>query len=878
MELLIFILCKVLLYDRMRVPQKAKTFYKERTMHMKKTTTRLHLRGLALAASLLILLAALSGALTASAFWVGQNVGIGTVTATSSRALGSGLTYANTTLRDKSSNTQNLQTITFNPATSNYMPLVYSQFNGYGATTLNSAKNAESKYAYDVKGGVNASFFSMLNGSANTYGGVNISDGKIIQGCNSNGATWMLAFNSNGKSDLVYSRVIYTLSVGGTPWYGALDGINLCPNTASATNNLIYYYDTSCGTKTDSKTAGVEVVCNKLPNSELTVGGTLTGEIVSIRNVSSGGSVGQNQFVLYARDSSQYAASLRALSVGSRLSIRVEESLADAKTVMENCSSAFVTYGYNIVRGGVNVTSENGLGESFNKARAQRSGIGVKADGTIILVASPGRTSDNPGLTVYQLADYFISQGCVTAVNLDGGGSTQMCTENTSGALSYTLSSSRRVANSILVVARPTISGEVKNTLNSKLAQAKSMLNTYVLSDASVLQTAVSYAESVSGSPKSMPGDYTKAIMRLEEAMQRASVVGYQAGIYRLSASSALRASASDSGTWLDQLPAGTTLTVTQSSGNFGYTKYGSNIGWVSLSGASRVSAVTTSAAVFTCPDERQADQPYTVSWNEVLGASGYTYSIVELNGLPDPTNNNEAANGRSLYKQTSTRATSLTIPASMMTNGKYLKIAVGTEFPQGTVWSVKYVIGSELPFADVPTTAWYYPSVRHVYENGYFSGVSATVFSPDSTMTRGMMALVMYRMAGCPTVTGTLPFTDVADNAYYRDGVLWCSQNGIASGYTSDTFAPDDVITREQAAVFLYRLAGVLGCDTTVKNPDAILQFTDGAEVAPYAVTAMAWAVENGILNGNGGRLMPKSSATRAQIATLLMNLDQIR
>lgn len=845
---------------------------------MHKTTTRLPSRGIALAASLLILLAALSGALTASAFWVGQNVGIGTVTATSARTLGSGLTYANTTLRDQSSNTQNLQTLTFNPATSNYMPLVYSQFNGYGATTLNSAKNAESKYGYDVKGGVNASFFSMMSNSANTYGGVNISDGRIVQGCNSNGATWMLAFNSDGKSDLVYSRVVYTLSVGGTPWSGALDGINLCPNTASATNNSIYYYDTGCGTATDVKAAGVEVVCNKVQNTELTVGGTLIGEIVSIRNVSSGGSIGKNQFVLYARDSSTYAASLRALSVGSRVSINVYESVAGAKTVMENCNSAFVTYGYNIVRGGANVTSENGLGESFNRARAQRSGIGVKADGTIILVASPGRTSTNPGLTVYQLADYFISQGCVTAVNLDGGGSTQMCTENTSGTLSYSLSSSRRVANSILVVERPSVSGEMKNTLNSKLAQAQSLLDTYDLSAAAALQAAVSYAKTISGSQKSMPGDYTKAIMRLEEAMQGTSVIGYKTGIYRFPASVALRTSASDSGTRLEQIPAGTTLTVTQTSGSYGYTKYGSSTGWISLSGASRISAVATSGAVFTCPDEHQADQPYTVSWNAVPGASGYTCAVVELDGLPDPGNDNEAANGRSLYKQTSSRATGVTIPASAMTNGKYLKIAVGAEFPQGTVWCVKYVIGSELPFADVPTTAWYYSSVKHVYENGYFSGTSATTFSPNSTMTRGMMAVVLHRMAGCPQAEGTLPFTDVAENAYYRDGVLWCSQNGITSGYSATAFGPDDVITREQAAVFLYRLAGVLGYDTSVQDPNALLQFADGATVSPYAVTAMTWAVENGILNGNNGNLMPKASATRAQIATLLTNFDLMR
>ena len=90
--------------------------------------------------------------------------------------------------------------------------------------------------------------------------------------------------------------------------------------------------------------------------------------------------------------SSSYASSLRGLAVGDTVKITATETVSGAKTVMENCSSAFVTYGYHIVSNGQNVTSTNGLGESFNTARAQRSAIGVKADGTIVLVASSGRT------------------------------------------------------------------------------------------------------------------------------------------------------------------------------------------------------------------------------------------------------------------------------------------------------------------------------------------------------------------------------------------------------------------------------------------------------------------------------------------------------
>ena len=277
------------------------------------------------------------------------------------------------------------------------------------------------------------------------------------------------------------------------------------------------------------------------------MGGTLEGKVVAVRsNTSSGGSIGANRFVLYASNSSSYAASLRGLAIGDTVKITATETVAGAKTIMENCNSAFVTYGYHIVSNGQNVTASNGLGESFNTARAQRSAIGIRADGSIVLVASSGRTSSYAGLTVYELADYLISQGCVTAVNLDGGGSTQMTVENTSGNLEAVLSSSRRVANSILIVARPVVSSVDKNTLNSLLSQANTLVATHILSgNTAYLDSAISYASGIYNSPKAMPGDYTKAIMRLREGIAGVTVSGYRAGIFQLDTTQSLRSSAS---------------------------------------------------------------------------------------------------------------------------------------------------------------------------------------------------------------------------------------------------------------------------------------------------------------------------------------------
>ena len=827
--------------------------------------------------AILLVATATFGALQAAAFYYGQWVGFGTVTGTSARTVASGVTYDNLYVSGTYGGNQRLQTMTFNPKTGNYVPLVYTKYSGYGDTTYNSAVKAES-LGYDVKGAVNASFFSFTGASCNTYGGVNISDGKIMQGSNSHGQTWMLAFDSDGSANLVWSKVTFSMTAKNGAWSAPVENVNICPET---TYTGIYYYDEFCGSNTDTKAAGVEIVFEKQNGTQLTVGGTLEGKVVAVRsNTSSGGSIGANRFVLYASNSSSYAASLRGLAIGDTVKITATETVAGAKTIMENCNSAFVTYGYHIVSNGQNVTASNGLGESFNTARAQRSAIGIRADGSIVLVASSGRTSSYAGLTVYELADYLISQGCVTAVNLDGGGSTQLTVENTSGNLEAVLSSSRRVANSILIVARPAVSSADKNTLNSLLSQANTLVATHILSgNTAYLDSAISYAFGIYNSPKAMPGDYTKAIMRLREGIAGVTVSGYRAGIFQLDTTQSLRSSASASASSLAQIPAGKSLTVTEISGNYGYTRYLDKWGWIDLAQATGLGPAAHTRTNILAPDIAYKGQDITISWSETKGAAAYTYKVIELEGEPDPTSTNESENAKVLVSGDVTNDLSVTIPASIRTDGKYIKVAVCAEYPAGNAWRTAYIQTSHLPFTDVPLTHWGYNAVRHCYESGYFSGTSDTTFSPNNTMTRAMLAVVVHRMAGSPEADGTisLPFTDVANNAWYIDGVTWCYSEGIVSGTSDTTFSPNNSITREQAAVFLYRLANAMGYDTTVENLSVADSFGDASMIGSYAKTAIAWAVERGIMGGYNNMLNPKDNATRLQIAQMLYNFDTV-
>ena len=174
--------------------------------------------------------------------------------------------------------------------------------------------------------------------------------------------------------------------------------------------------------------------------------------------------------------------------------------------------------------------------------------------------------------------------------------------------------------------------------------------------------------------------------------------------------------------------------------------------------------------------------------------------------------------------------------------------------------------------FDDVAKSAWYYKAVEYVAENGIMSGVSAREFAPNAGFSRAMLAQTLYAMSGKPAVKAESTFADVAANAWYADAVNWAAEKGYVSGVGDGKFAPDASITREQMALILYRYAG---------SPDASgmaqKEFTDSSSVSAYAVDAIRWAVHEGLISGmENNTLAPQGTATRAQVAQILMNFHQ--
>ncbi len=182
--------------------------------------------------------------------------------------------------------------------------------------------------------------------------------------------------------------------------------------------------------------------------------------------------------------------------------------------------------------------------------------------------------------------------------------------------------------------------------------------------------------------------------------------------------------------------------------------------------------------------------------------------------------------------------------------------------------------------YADVASSAWYADAVKAVSAQGLMSGTSSTTFSPLMTTDRSMMVTVLYRLAGSPSLEDEnlgYPFADVDASSWYGNAVYWARLNGITAGVGGNLFAPTSALTREQAVTMLYSYAQSLGLDVTAAGD--LSAYTDASQVSDFAAGAMAWAVESGIVSGTGDgtTLSPKASASRAELAVLLLQAQSV-
>lgn len=210
------------------------------------------------------------------------------------------------------------------------------------------------------------------------------------------------------------------------------------------------------------------------------------------------------------------------------------------------------------------------------------------------------------------------------------------------------------------------------------------------------------------------------------------------------------------------------------------------------------------------------------------------------------------------------------------LTDGSYYEANLtleNTSAPSFTLSEDENAAGDAFPFTDVPTSAWFYDSVRNVYENCIMNGVSPTLFQPNGTMSRAMVATVLWRLEGEPEMDDTSVFTDVPRGQWYTQAITWAYEQGIITGYGGGRFGPQDNVTRQQLAAMLFRYAKTMDLDGGERA--TLSAYRDQGQVADWAREAFAWAVAKGHINGTSPTtLSPTGTATRAQCAAILTRM----
>ena len=225
------------------------------------------------------------------------------------------------------------------------------------------------------------------------------------------------------------------------------------------------------------------------------------------------------------------------------------------------------------------------------------------------------------------------------------------------------------------------------------------------------------------------------------------------------------------------------------------------------------------------------------------------------------------------------------TLPGTMtdaMIEGNYDTYSIGDGFKKEYEEVPEDISTQTKPsarFTDI-SNHWAYSAISYMLNNGLMSGMTAYKFEPNTNITRAMFVSLLYRLAGRPNVSlsasSSNSFSDVRDqNSYYYYAVAWASSNGIVSGYTDGTFKPDNLVTREQCASFLYRFARYKNLNLNYSN-SSLNQFTDVGQVSSYALIPMKWAVSRGIMSRTTTTtLSPQTTCTRAMSAQLLKKLS---
>lgn len=657
--------------------------------------------------------------------------------------------------------------------------------------------------------GVNGGYF---NTSVLTPAGLVVENGVLRSGAAEN--AWMTALGFRADGTVLYGKPKESLELRAGDRTLAVESLNLSRGTGLAA----FTDDFNAKGNTGASGWGWNLSCTL--DGPVRLGTRLTLTVTGVSRDKGAVTVPKGGMVLSLACGQDEEAPewLRPLRPGDELTLTV-----GCAKGWETAESA-VALLYPLLEDGE-------LCPDLSRALQPRTAVGVKADGTLIVLTVDGRQSGySVGIGLEALAKRFLALGCVEAATLDGGGSTALGAVMP-GETALSLQSSpsggaaRRVVNYLLFVTEEQPTGKAARLVLDPL-------RVYALTGAKIPLTVKAVDEHgyAASAPKTLSYSIPASLGTVKDGVLYCTGAGVG------------------------------TLTV-------------------SAPGLESVSVPVTVAAE---PDSMAL-------YGEVYGA--YTSSLrIETGETMDLTvrawyrhirltTRDECFNWSLEAKGGSVDETGKISPAAATGTGT-LTVSAGKRSV-----SIPVSTWTGIPFVDVPTTDPYFEAVRYVYDNHVFAGVNDHRFSPGKVMTRGMLVTVLWRLAGEPEAETAPGFEDVAEDDWFAPAVAWAAETGLVLGYSETRFGPMDDLKKEQIVAILYRAA--LGAEeaaeaeaepegeakTETKEKDPLEAFTDAETVSDWALDALRWAAEHGMLDPDGdGALLPREPMTRAAVAELMM------
>ncbi|MDR0916048.1 MAG: phosphodiester glycosidase family protein [Oscillospiraceae bacterium] len=722
-------------------------------------------------------------------------VGIGNVRYTATAELSDNLTYTNTVAWREDIGREETYELRLNPSGA-ARAIAMGDSTVYEAVDIADVISQATALGYNVLGAINADFFSIQTGVPL---GLLIEDGRYKSGGDTPANA--VAFLPDGTARFLKTPQI-TMTIQ-TP-----NGDVAVPQL----NKMRYnggdpYLFTSEFSEVSTRTTGEGwFVRLKILGGELTARGEVTLEVVETFTGDGAVPVGDGFMVLTASGAPN--DTYNRFIVGQTVTLRTDTD-SDALAAAQSA----VGCGDFIVEGG-EVVGED-MWEAALKARSPKTAIGVTANGEIVALAVDGRnTTYANGVTLRELADEMIARGCVTAVNLDGGGSTAISVRIL-GDDAPTIrnrpsdGTPRRCASYILFV------GETPRGGNGAASYLTLRQGAIVLAGSVLELTPV--ATDAAGLPAAIPSDvrYRSSRGTIDGAVYTA---GTEHGVDRVEVYSP---SGGASGYGEVFVVANPTSIYLNDAG-------GAAVKTITVDAGGRLQLTPT------CSYYRLSvtSQP-----------TAFTYEVEDDIGTVSPDGLFTAGNGG---------------------DGRIV-IRAGTASYTVSVTVTK-------PLFEDCVNHWAVGYIEKLAALGVVRGVTDTTFAPDKSMLRRDFLLMLYRAVGEPEIPELAnPFTDIPAGAYYQKAASWAYIAGIAQGVGDNRLDPDGVLTREQAFTFLYRALGQFGVHYYDAPPDLTAQFSDSADVSEYAKIPTATLVALGVVGGSDGKITPKNELTRAQMAKML-------